>query len=107
MPAAGGDAPRIPARKYLIELCADINAIDADGRTALDWALTRGHTETSRFLESVGAKRNATVAPSPATVATPRRAADAIERAVARLQPAGPAFYNRTRCNSCHNQNIP
>jgi hypothetical protein len=26
---------------------------------------------------------------------------------VARLQPAGPAFNNRTKCNSCHNQNIP
>jgi ankyrin repeat protein len=107
MLAAGGDTSRIPAMKYLIELGADINAIDADGRTALDWALTRGHTEVSRFLESVGAKRNATSTPLPAPVATPRRAPDAIERAVARLQPAGPAFYNRTRCNSCHNQNIP
>jgi ankyrin repeat protein len=107
MLAAGGDTSRIPAMKYLIELGADINALDADGRTALDWALTRGHTEVSRFLESVGAKRNATSTPLPAPVATPRRAPDAIERAVARLQPAGPAFYNRTRCNSCHNQNIP
>jgi hypothetical protein len=33
--------------------------------------------------------------------------ADAVGRAVSRLQPAGPAFYNRTKCNSCHNQNIP
>ncbi|HEX7792849.1 MAG TPA: prenyltransferase/squalene oxidase repeat-containing protein, partial [Vicinamibacterales bacterium] len=43
----------------------------------------------------------------PTPVATPRRAADAVQRAIARLQPAGPAFYNRTKCNSCHNQNIP
>jgi hypothetical protein len=26
---------------------------------------------------------------------------------VAKLQPAGPAFSSRTRCNSCHNQNLP
>ena len=107
MLAAGGDTPRIPAMQYLIELGADVNAVDGDGRTALDWALTRGNTETSRFLESVGAKRHAAATPPPAPPATTRRAADAVERAVARLQPAGPAFYNRTKCNSCHNQNIP
>ena len=107
MLAAGGDTPSIAAMQNLIDLGADINAKDADGRTALDWALTRGSTETSDFLQSVGAKSTATTAPAPTTVATPRRASDAIERAVARLQPAGPAFYNRTKCNSCHNQNIP
>ena len=107
MLAAGGDTASIPAMQYLIDLNADINAKDGDGRTALDWALTRGNTDASRFLESVGAKRNAATTPAPAPIATPRRAADAVERAVARLQPAGPAFYNRTKCNSCHNQNIP
>jgi ankyrin repeat protein len=107
MLAAGGDTPSIPAIQYLIDLGADINAKDADGRTALDWALTRGNTATSKFLQSVGAKSTATMTSAPAAVATPRRVSDAIERAVARLQPAGPAFYNRTKCNSCHNQNIP
>src|SRR5262249_2309918 len=107
MLAAGGDTPSIPAMQYLVDLGADINAKDADGRTALDWALTRGNTATSKFLTSVGAKSTATMTPAPTAVATPRRASEAIERAIARLQPAGPAFYNRTKCNSCHNQNIP
>jgi ankyrin repeat protein len=107
MLAAGGDTPSIPAMQYLINLGADINAKDADGRTALDWALTRGKTHASAFLESVGAKPNASVTPAPAPVAMPRTAVDAVERAIARLQPAGPAFNDRTKCNSCHNQNIP
>ena len=107
MLAAGGDTPSIPAMQYLIDLGADINAKDADGRTALDWALTRGNTEISKFLQSAGATSNATITTAPTPVITPRRAADAVERAVARLQPVGPAFYNRTKCNSCHNQNIP
>lgn len=67
----------------------------------------RGNNEASRFLESAGGKRHAAAVTPPAPIATPRRAADAVERAVVRLQPAGPAFYNRTKCNSCHNQNIP
>ncbi len=107
MLAAGGDTPSIPAMQYLVDLGADINAKDADGRTALDWALTRGNTATSKFLQSIGTKSTATMPPTPTAVATPRGVSDAIARAVARLQPAGPAFYNRTKCNSCHNQNIP
>ena len=107
MLAAGGDSASIPAMQYLIDLGADINAKDADGRTALDWALTRGNTESSSFLRSVGAKANAMVETAPTPVTTPRPAPEAVQRAIARLQPAGPAFYNRTKCNSCHNQNIP
>ena len=107
MLAAGGDTPSVPAMQYLIAAGTDIHATDADGRTVLDWALTRGTTDVSRFLASVGAQTKAAVAPTLASVATPRTAADAVERAIARLQPAGPAFNDRTKCNSCHNQNIP
>ena len=76
-------------------------------RTALDWALTRGETEMSRFLRSSGEH-----ALRPPLRRRPHRwparaAPEAIARAVARLQPVGPAFNNRTKCNSCHNQNIP
>lgn len=108
MLAAGSDTATIPALKFLLERGADVNATDADGRTALDWALTRGDTDIAKFLRSVGGTSHADApAPLPPQVTTPRSAREAIELAVARLQPAGPAFSNRTKCNSCHNQNIP
>jgi ankyrin repeat protein len=107
MLAAGGDTASVPAMQYLIASGADLGAVDADGRTALDWALTRGTTEASTFLSAAGARTNAAAAPAPNPIATPRTAADAVARAIARLQPAGPAFNDRTKCNSCHNQNIP
>ena len=107
MLASSGDAPSVAAMQYLLDLGADVNAKDEDGRTALDWALTRGETEASAFLQSKGGSRNEPLAASPAHVTTLRTAAEAVTRAVSRLQPAGPAFNNRAKCNSCHNQNIP
>ena len=107
MLAAGSDTALVPVMQYLIDAGADLNATDADGKTALDWALTRGETGTSKFLRAAGARASATSVPAPAPMASPRTAADAIAIAVSRLQPVGPAFNNRTKCNSCHNQNIP
>lgn len=107
MLAAGGDTPSDAAMQYLIDAGIDVNAVDADGRTALDWALTRGHTATAAFLTAHGGRTAVTIPPAPAPAATPRAVGAAIEAAVARLQPAGPRFNDRTKCNSCHNQNIP
>ena len=107
MLAAGSDTSHVPVLQYLIDVGADLNAVDEDGRTALDWALTRGETDTSRFLRSAGARASNAGAAAPAPIASPRKASDAVATAVARLQPVGPAFNNRTKCNSCHNQNIP
>ncbi len=107
MLAAASDAASVPAMQYLLDVGIPINARDADGRTALDWALTRGETAASKFLESKGGRTNANVPAVPVAVAAPRSPVDAVTRAVAKLQPAGPAFNDRTKCNSCHNQNIP
>jgi hypothetical protein len=107
MLVAGSDTSSMAVMQYLLDAGADVNATDADGRTALDWALTRGDTETSRFVRSAGGRMSADVSAAPAAITAPLRPRDAITRAVARLQPVGPAFNNRTKCNSCHNQNIP
>ena len=108
MLAAGGDTPSIKAMQQLLDWGVVLNAKDEDGRTALDWAETRGDTETVSFLKTAGATHG-TFVPTVATptVASPRSAAEAIERALARVQPVGPTFSDRTKCNSCHNQNIP
>jgi ankyrin repeat protein len=46
----------LPAVKYLVEeLGADVNAVDADGNTAVHHAASRGDNEMIRFLVSKGA----------------------------------------------------
>jgi ankyrin repeat protein len=107
MLAAGGDTPNHEVLQFLLDAGTDINAKDDDGRTALDWALTRGETETVAFLRKKGAKTNAAAVSAPSAIAAPLPAHEAVKRAVARIQPVGPAFSDRMKCNSCHNQNIP
>ena len=107
MLAASADRSTIAALQFLLENGVDVNVTDEDGRTALDWALTRGETEISALLRKAGGQTSAVPVLAPTPVASPRSARDAVERAIARLQPAGPAFINGTRCISCHNQSIP
>jgi ankyrin repeat protein len=106
MLTAGDDDASVPAMEHLLAVGVEINAKDDDGRTALDWALTRGETAASEFLRRAGATASAASA-SPTRSAAPYQPKEAVTRAVAKLQPAGPSFSDRTRCNSCHNQNLP
>jgi len=106
MLAASGDAHAVRVVQHLLESGANVNARDDEGRTALDWALTRGETDASEYLRRVGGRTSAP-APAPTRTIAPYQAREAVARAIAKLQPAGPAFSNRTGCNSCHNQNIP
>ena len=43
----------------------------------------------------------------PSPVDSPRTAQAAIQLALSRLQPAGPAFHERAKCVSCHHQSLP
>jgi ankyrin repeat protein len=45
----------LPAIKYLVELGADVNAVDYDGNTAVHHAAARGDTESIVYLVSKGA----------------------------------------------------
>jgi ankyrin repeat protein len=105
--AAGADRPNHEVIRFLLDHGADVNATDTDGRTALDWALTRGETDTSAFLRTLGGRANVVPAPAPAAIASPLAPRDAIARALARLQPAGRAFTDKAKCTSCHNEYIP
>ena len=105
--AAGADRPSHEVIRFLLDHGVDINATDADGRTALDWALTRGETDTSAFLRGLGGRTSAVPPPAPAAITSPLKPHEAIARALARLQPAGRAFTDKANCTSCHNEYIP
>jgi len=107
MMAAGASRPNPAAVGLLIEKGVDVNVRDDAGRTALDWALLQGETPVAEQLRKAGGRTMAPPVTPPAFVATPRAARDAIEKAVARLQPASPGFTNGATCVSCHHQSLP
>ena len=107
MLAAAARRPNVAMLQYLLDRGADVNATDDAGRTALDWALTRGETDVSALLRKAGAHTKAAAEPPPAALVAPRTIRAAVQIAVARLQPAGPAFDESAGCVSCHNQSVP
>jgi ankyrin repeat protein len=106
MLAAAAPRPNPAVIRLLLERGANAQSTDDGGRTALDWALLQGETEAARLVRAAGAPGRAP-GPVPAPVATPRTPGEAVRRALARLQPIGPPFYDRTKCISCHNQSLP
>jgi ankyrin repeat protein len=107
MMAAATSRPDPAVVGFLLEKGADLHARDDVGRTALDWALLEGDTAVAGQLKKAGATAMAPPPAAPRPVSTPRTAAAAIEKAVARLQPAGPVFYEKNKCISCHSQSLP
>ena len=106
MMAAAADMPDLELVRLLVQKGADVNARDLKGRTVLDWALTQGETEVSKFLRSAGAK-STPLQPPPAPVAEPRTARAALEALFPRLQPTSKTFFGRFGCVSCHAQSLP
>lgn len=108
MAAAVADADGSMVR-LLLRKGARVAARDERSATALDWALRLGETPAARALRSAGATTGKPVASSsaPAPVRQPRTPRDAVESALVPLQAAGPVFYEKTRCISCHNQSLP
>ena len=107
MMAAAAATPNPAMVKLLIEKGAAISARDESGRTALDWARTAGETPIAQLLKDAGVPSTAPAFTPPAAIATARPASLAVEKAVAKLQPISPPFYEHNKCISCHHESLP
>jgi hypothetical protein len=67
----------------------------------------RGDTAIARILREAGAVPMADPSAAPTSISQPRTARDAVTRGIAKLQTAGPAFYERSKCISCHHHSLP
>ena len=105
--AAASDHDSLPTLKFLLEKGADPNLADADGETALDWAMHRNDRARIELLQAHGAKDAQT--PRDQTFGKPEGIADtrtSLTRAISKLQPiSAPAFRQRA-CITCHNQSM-
>jgi len=107
MAAAAGGASAETVR-LLMAHGARADAIDAAGQSALDWALKQGDTETAQLLRRAGAPSTTTTTTATVPmVKTPLGARAAVAGAIASMDAIGPAFYEKNRCVSCHNQSLP
>jgi ankyrin repeat protein/predicted ester cyclase len=108
MMAAAADAPAPAIVRLLIERGARTDPRDENSMTALDWALTQGETPVARVLREAGTPLGMRQPAAPEPAAKPRTTRDAVAAAIARLQPASPAFTPRPGgCVSCHHQSLP
>ena len=85
---------------------AEVNAQDADGLTALDFALRSGNQAVAAMLRKAGARESS--AP-PAPVLKPKAAASAraaVERSIPLLQRSDVGFLSKAGCVSCHNNTL-
>src|SRR5207244_675343 len=107
MMAAAAYRPDPAVVRLLIARGAHVNARDDVGRSALDWALTQGDTDVAKLLRAAGGQTTARLQAPPAPAAAPLVARVSVQKALARMDTIGPAFYSRNKCISCHNQSLP
>ena len=113
--ATGGTTPLMMAAardrtdvvQTLLDGGAQVDARDRGGRSALDWARTRGETPVSRLLRELGVAATSPDEAPSRVVTQPRQTHQAVAEAIKRLAPISPAFSERNRCISCHNQSLP
>ena len=106
MLAVSSDSIPVEAVKTLIARGVDVNARNAEGRSALDFARLRGSTPVVDLLTNAGARE---AAPFKFTSAKPKPAStslEAIARSVPLLQKSDAIFLQKSGCVSCHNNTL-
>jgi ankyrin repeat protein len=107
--AASGRSP-ISVIKVLLDHGADRNAVDVNGRSALDWA--SGH-RTSQELVILGGKgmpeKGKPTNDSKSEYNAGQSIAHSVEASLALIQQSSEMFLDKTKqgCVSCHHQDLP
>ena len=103
MLACSSDSLPLDSVKSLIARGADVNARNAEGRSAMDFARLRGATPVVDLLARAGAKE---ATPFKLESARPKPAGssrEAIARVLPLLQKSDSNFLQKSGCVSCHN----
>ena len=106
MLAASSDKLPVESVKSLITRGCDVNARNAEGRSAMDFAKLRGTTSVVELLAKAGAKEAApfkieSVKPKPCGSSR-----EAIARSVPLMQKSDSIFLKKAGCVSCHNNTL-
>ncbi len=107
MLAASAEDPSVEIVELLLGAGAKVEAKDAQGRTAVDWALLQGESAVSRLLVAKGGAPRASLPLAPAVARPVREARNAMEVALQKLHASGAEFHRKTGCISCHHQSLP
>ena len=103
--AASSDEAGVDIVRLLLDKGADPNAKDADGESALDWAMHRRDSAKIALLRERGAKEGDTprdrTYPQPTGIADPKVA---VAKSIALLQSTSSSVYEQRACISCHQQ---
>jgi ankyrin repeat protein len=102
--AGANEGTTVEVIRLLLDKGADAAAKDVRGDTALDFARQRGKQER---VIALGGKAEPIVEINPRPDAKMRPVKDALSKAVALMESAGPVFYKINGCISCHSQSIP
>jgi len=106
MLAASSDSLPLESVKALIARGCDVNARNAEGRSAMDFARLRGATPVVDLLIKAGAKE---AAPFKIESNNPKPAGssrEAIARSLPLLQKSDSTFLKKSGCVSCHNNTL-
>ena len=106
MLAASSDSLPVEAVKILIARGCDVNATNAEGRSAMDFARLRGATPVVDLLANAGAKE---ATPFKIESMNPKPAGSsqqAIARSLPLLQKSDSMFLKKSGCVSCHNNTL-
>ena len=89
----------------LIAAGSDVNFIDSDNKTALDWATENNHAAVANILRTAGGKSANELQGGTSNAAQPTTSGDpeAVERL--RAKNITPEMYNQAICDATDNQN--